>query len=264
MRAARASTSRRARRPRASPLATTWRSTSASSSTTHPAASACSAVFCDAPFALEPLRRALADRARPARARRLRARRASRCERACAMKARAAAGLAVALCGASGGSARARRALRGGDRQQRGHGDESPLRYAESDAARVYDVLHELGGFEPFNMVLLRDETRDTVRSTLIALNDRIRDAHVRPGHAGGAVRLLLRARRRRGASPRQHALRASPSSRSWCAARPRSFRLARARRLPLRRAHAHQGRARRSRRSPCRDERLPATDSPS
>ncbi|MDI1451598.1 caspase family protein [Polyangium sp. 6x1] len=51
------------------------------------------------------------------------------------------------------------------------------LRYAESDAARVHEVLKDLGGFPPANMVLLRGEGADTVRATLIAMNDRIRQA---------------------------------------------------------------------------------------
>jgi hypothetical protein len=54
---------------------------------------------------------------------------------------------------------------------------DSPLRYAQADAQRIYDVLHDLGGFEPVNMVLLRNERADTVLSTLIAINDRIRQA---------------------------------------------------------------------------------------
>jgi hypothetical protein len=54
--------------------------------------------------------------------------------------------------------------------------DES-LHYAESDATRVFEVLRDLGGFQPVNMVLLRDENADTVQRTLIAVNDRIRAA---------------------------------------------------------------------------------------
>jgi hypothetical protein len=61
------------------------------------------------------------------------------------------------------------------------HSDQ-PLLYAEADAQRVYDVLHDLGGFAAVNMVVLRNERADTVRSTLIALNDRIRNAMSTPG----------------------------------------------------------------------------------
>lgn len=57
------------------------------------------------------------------------------------------------------------------------HGADSdgPLRYAATDAERVHDVLRDLGGFEPVNTVVLREESADTVKSTLIAINDRIR-----------------------------------------------------------------------------------------
>jgi hypothetical protein len=51
------------------------------------------------------------------------------------------------------------------------------LQYAESDATRVFEVLRDLGGFQPVDMVLLRDENADTVQRTLIAVNDRIRAA---------------------------------------------------------------------------------------
>lgn len=52
---------------------------------------------------------------------------------------------------------------------------DGPLRYAATDAERVHDVLRDLGGFEPVNTVLLREENADTVKSSLIAINDRIR-----------------------------------------------------------------------------------------
>lgn len=56
-----------------------------------------------------------------------------------------------------------------------GDRDEQRLRYAEDDAQRVYEVLRELGGFRPENMLMLRSEDAETVRRSLIALNDRIR-----------------------------------------------------------------------------------------
>lgn len=59
----------------------------------------------------------------------------------------------------------------------RGAGQDPALQFAESDAARMFDVLRELGGFQPANMVLLRDERADTVMRTLITVNDRIRSA---------------------------------------------------------------------------------------
>jgi hypothetical protein len=55
--------------------------------------------------------------------------------------------------------------------------DEVTLRYAETDAARVYDVLKDLGGFRPENMIFLRHEEASTARRALIAMNDRIRAA---------------------------------------------------------------------------------------
>jgi hypothetical protein len=63
-----------------------------------------------------------------------------------------------------------------------GAADEAALRYAESDAIRVYDVLRELGGYQPANMALLRGVDAETVRSTLIAFNDRIRQVSSAPG----------------------------------------------------------------------------------
>lgn len=64
----------------------------------------------------------------------------------------------------------------------RGLANDGPLQYAASDATRVYDVLRELGGFQPVNMVLLRDESADTLRKTLITVNDRIRATLALPG----------------------------------------------------------------------------------
>jgi hypothetical protein len=56
-----------------------------------------------------------------------------------------------------------------------GHADDQELAYAESDAEKVYRVLRELGGFDPVDMVLLKGESAETIRSTLISVNDRIR-----------------------------------------------------------------------------------------
>jgi hypothetical protein len=63
----------------------------------------------------------------------------------------------------------------------RGAPHEAQLRYAASDARRVFDVLHDLGGFEPANMVLLIDESAERARRTLVTLNDRIRLATSQP-----------------------------------------------------------------------------------
>ncbi|HKP58329.1 MAG TPA: caspase family protein [Polyangiales bacterium] len=78
-----------------------------------------------------------------------------------------------------------------------GVGSDAPLSYAAADATRVYDVLRELGGFQPANMVLLHDEDADTLRRSLITVNQRIRSAMSLPdtqvmlfvyysGHADG------------------------------------------------------------------------------
>jgi hypothetical protein len=56
-----------------------------------------------------------------------------------------------------------------------GDSDEQRLRYAEEDARRIYEVLRELGGFRPENMLLLRSEDAESVRRSLISVNDRIR-----------------------------------------------------------------------------------------
>lgn len=64
----------------------------------------------------------------------------------------------------------------------RGAATDPELRYAESDAVRVYDVLRDLGGYEPAQMALLRGDDAQTVRSTLIAFNDRIREVSSSPG----------------------------------------------------------------------------------
>ncbi len=58
-----------------------------------------------------------------------------------------------------------------------GDSDEPLLRYAEDDADKVYDVLKNMGGFGPENMLLLRGERADTVRLGLISMNERIRAA---------------------------------------------------------------------------------------
>lgn len=65
---------------------------------------------------------------------------------------------------------------------------EQPLRYAEEDARRVHDVMADLGGFRPENLLLLRGEDAATARRALIALNERIRHA----ASARGTQAMLL------------------------------------------------------------------------
>src|SRR5262245_40563055 len=60
------------------------------------------------------------------------------------------------------------------------HGDRTDpeLRYAERDAERVASVLTDLGGFPAANVVVLLGGEADTLRSTVIAVNERIRSEH--------------------------------------------------------------------------------------
>jgi len=62
-----------------------------------------------------------------------------------------------------------------------GNADQERLRYALRDATRMSEVLHELGGVEPADMILLRNQPAEVVRSALIALNDRVRSAREQP-----------------------------------------------------------------------------------
>ena len=59
----------------------------------------------------------------------------------------------------------------------RGQPPDAALSYAETDAARMAEVLQEVGGVRPENLVLLRGQDVATVRRTLIAVNDRVRAA---------------------------------------------------------------------------------------
>jgi hypothetical protein len=56
-----------------------------------------------------------------------------------------------------------------------GASGELPLRFAESDARKVFAVLRELGDFRPENMVLLEGRSAEDVQRVLIAVNARIR-----------------------------------------------------------------------------------------
>jgi len=101
--------------------------------------------------------------------------------------ARAAAAVVLATGLLAAGRARAqveRYAVLFGDNH--GAADEPPLRYAESDAAKLARVLRELGGFPAENVVLLQGESAEAVRRALIAMNDRIRT------RAGPGTRVML------------------------------------------------------------------------
>jgi hypothetical protein len=63
-----------------------------------------------------------------------------------------------------------------------GAADEQRLRFAETDAARVAELLGEIGGVPDANQVVLRSRTADQVRTALITINERIRIGQ-RAGH---------------------------------------------------------------------------------
>ena len=56
-----------------------------------------------------------------------------------------------------------------------GAADEQKLRFAESDAQRLGELLGEVGGVRDENKIVLRGKTADQVRRALIATNERIR-----------------------------------------------------------------------------------------
>lgn len=63
----------------------------------------------------------------------------------------------------------------------RGVEGDGALSYATDDATRVYDVLCDLGSFRPANMVKLIDENAETLRQTLLSINERVRAAMSQP-----------------------------------------------------------------------------------
>jgi hypothetical protein len=58
-----------------------------------------------------------------------------------------------------------------------GQAPDLPLHWAETDAARLADVLQEVGGVRPENLVLLRGKDAAAVRRALITVNERIRES---------------------------------------------------------------------------------------
>ena len=65
---------------------------------------------------------------------------------------------------------------------------EVALAYAQSDAARVADVLRSVGGFHAEDVALLTAVTADDLRRAVIALNARLRQV----GGGGGGAMLLV------------------------------------------------------------------------
>ncbi|MBI5548643.1 MAG: caspase family protein [Deltaproteobacteria bacterium] len=95
--------------------------------------------------------------------------------------------LGASLLGAASAQARVERfAVIVGN--NRGAAGEVDLRFAETDAERVREVLQDVGGFDPSNIVLLRSEDVGIVRRALIGANHRIRSSVA----AGNQVELLV------------------------------------------------------------------------
>jgi hypothetical protein len=80
-----------------------------------------------------------------------------------------------------------------------GNNDEIQLRYAESDADKISDVLKNVGGFSPENVIVIKAERAPAIERAIIATNDRVRAAITRPhtqamlfvyfsGHADGST----------------------------------------------------------------------------
>ena len=97
--------------------------------------------------------------------------------------------LAIAVLLMIAGSARAdveRYAVIVGD--DTGAADEQRLRFAESDARHVAELLGEVGGVPDENQVVLRGKSADQMRRALIATNERIRTGQ----HAGRDAVLIV------------------------------------------------------------------------
>ncbi|HET9988985.1 MAG TPA: caspase family protein, partial [Kofleriaceae bacterium] len=69
-----------------------------------------------------------------------------------------------------------------------GAADEQRLRFAESDAQHVAELLGEVGGVPEENQVVLRGKSADQMRRALIATNERIRTGQ----HAGRDAVLIV------------------------------------------------------------------------
>ena len=76
------------------------------------------------------------------------------------------------------------------------------LRYAESDARRVGDVLRAVGGFYPENVTVLTGASAEDLRRTLIGLNARLRQAIAGVRCSGSSTRGTPTARRSTSAAP--------------------------------------------------------------
>jgi hypothetical protein len=59
---------------------------------------------------------------------------------------------------------------------------DQPLQFAENDATRMAEVMQEIGGYPPENVVVARNLDGAAVRRALISLNDRVRRTAALPG----------------------------------------------------------------------------------
>ncbi|MBP9113540.1 MAG: caspase family protein, partial [Polyangiaceae bacterium] len=57
----------------------------------------------------------------------------------------------------------------------RGAKDEAELKYAETEASKLHEVLRDVGSFAAINTVVLRGESPETFEATLLTFNERIR-----------------------------------------------------------------------------------------
>ena len=224
---ARASTTRaRPAWPRACAPAAKYRSTSASSSTPQPGVEHVYACSATQPFEIEPLRGSAAGARRNCRRR-------TDCQRRRDPPAKAAGRVrarrrcsccsAAALAAARAGT---RRALRGDRRPTTAaRSGDTPLRYAESDAARVQRRAARPGRLRAGRTCVLLAQTRDadTVRSTLIASTTASATLVALPDTQVVLLRVLLGPRRRRAPAPRRQRACRCASSPSSCAARRRA-----------------------------------------
>ena len=90
--------------------------------------------------------------------------------------------LALALSAASASARTARYALLIGN--NRGHADDTQLRYARRDAARVRQILLDLGGFPAENTTILEERSSKEVRRALLSINERVRRSVAGGGRA--------------------------------------------------------------------------------
>ena len=119
--------------------------------------------------------------------------------------------------------------------------DRELLRYAVSDAEQFVEVLQEMGGLDPADVLLLRDPDLTAFEKGLADLGRRVKAASRRGDRLGGAA-VLLGPRRRRGPAVGRRSPRLPAVARfAEDGQRHRPHR--RPRRLQFREHNPHQGR---------------------